>query len=303
MLNMNLKFNGAYIVASTIYGILACKFGYRHMVSVQMLFWCAVQKYYRMRTLDTVANYKISLSALLDIAQHMPLCTEQELSIYTDVAQRHRKAVAAALAEEPDGEHRDSESRESATAFGIHHLRPEASPSARLQRPFFRMQHYYVPKDTRVLCEALWGQHLVVANLTIFTNFLSARRGVIPPPNTDDVPVGMVALTLIGYQEGVWIARFPFGMHWGDQGIGYISHEYFDRYNRDRWIIDIDECGEPPEYRQHRETVQATGNTAETGLLAVHLGEENCRGGGAKQPRGGTVRRTDTLPQRRRMCA
>lgn len=286
MLNMNLKFNGAYMVASVLYSIFASKYRYRHMLSVQMLFWCAIQKYYQSPLLDTQANYKISLSALLDIAQHIPLCSERELSIYTDVAERHHahtKLYEDTVNANSSGNGSSSSTSTSSssssssptkpTTFGTHHLRPRTSPSARLTKPFYRMQHYYVPKDTPTLQRALCCNHLILANLTLFSNFLSARQGVVQPPNTDDVPAGMVVITLIGYQEGVWIARFPFGMHWGDQGVGYISHEYFDRYNRDRWIVEMDECGEPPEYRHHREQEQASGNALETGLLAVHMNQ------------------------------
>ena len=133
------------------------------------------------------------------------------------------------------------------------------------------MNHYYVPKDTRVIQLALNRDHLVLANLTLFSNFLSSQQGVVEPPTQDDTPAGMIVVTLVGYQDGIWIARFPFGMHWGDQGIGYISYEYFDRYNRDRWIVDIDECSEPPEYRQQREFAQTSDTTENTGLLSVHM--------------------------------
>jgi hypothetical protein len=321
MLNMNLKFNGAYMVAANIYNILISKFGYKHMISVQMLFWTAVQQYYQSPLMDKHANYKISLSSLLTIAQTLPLCTERELSIYTDVAELHHQHARLyeeqllAASAEPHGQnsarsgssalrksHAPTGGMPNATAFvsagagagaggaggreaiygttttttaastfSTHHLRPRNSPSARLTRPFYRMQHYYVPKDATVIKRALQRDHLVLANLTLFSSFLSTRQGVVQPPNQSDTPAGMVVITLVGYQDGVWIARFPFGVHWGDQGVGYISEEYFDRYNRDRWIIHIDECGEPPEYTQQREHAQASGNTAETGLLAVHM--------------------------------
>ena len=53
----------------------------------------------------------------------------------------------------------------------------------------------------------------------------------------------MVAVLLVGYQQNEWIARFPFGHHWGDRGYGYIPIDYFNRYNRDRWLIVVERCG------------------------------------------------------------
>ena len=329
MFNMNLKFNGAYMVASVLYGIFASKYGYRHMLSVQMLFWCAIQKYYQTPLLNTTTNYKISLSSLLDIAQNIPLCSERDLSIYTDVAERHHahtrlyeEAVGvksdARTSDTPAGHPRTSTSP-TPTTFGTNHMHPRHT--SRPQRPFYRMQHYYVPKDTHVLRQALCSNNLILANLTLFSNFLAAQQGVVPPPNSSDISSGMVVITLVGYQDGVWIARFPFGIHWGDHGIGYISHEYFDRYNRDRWIVDVYECDEPSEYRQHREKEQALGNPAQTGRLAVHMNvgadvDEPCgvepysgmghtvgRGGGSGGSGGSGVFNEGSCGQRRRMCA
>ena len=231
MLNMDLKFNGAYMVASNLYSVLAHKYGYRHMLSIQHLFWLAVERYYQTTILDTNANYKLSIGAILEILRGHPLCSERELSIYTDVVQRHVETehachIAQAAKETTHGDVATKEPQMPhvhGNTFTTRHLCPRDSPMNRLSKPFYRLQCYYVPKDTQMLQHALCTDHLVLANLTLFSNFLSTRRGVVSPPNSDDTPVGMVVVTLVGYQPDVWIARFPFGMHWGDQGVGYIS--------------------------------------------------------------------------------
>ena len=81
----------------------------------------------------------------------------------------------------------------------------------------------------------------------------------------------MIVVTVVGYQEDVWIVKFPFGLHWGENGCGYVPFDYFDRYNRDRWIIDVDECGEPPEYIQQRKQDQMNNRN---GLIAAHMNDE-----------------------------
>jgi hypothetical protein len=262
MINMDLRFNGAYMVVNSIYNILACKFGYQHMLSVQMLYWMSIQKYYQINSIDTAANYKLSLCTMLEIAKTMALCSERELSIYTNVAPVTTTAPAT--------QHTSREDTPTTTTHpppGVFRASSLAHKCAG-SKPFYRMQHYYVPKDVAVIKRALYSDHLILANLTMFSNLLSSRGGVVPFPNSTDQSAGMIVVTILGYQANVWIVRFPFGLHWGDQGIGYVSFEYFSRYNRDRWLIDIDECGEPPEYMSQRKTEQASENSE---LLAAHM--------------------------------
>ena len=45
MVNMNLQWNGAYMVASLLYNEIAVKYGYKHLLSVQQLHWEAVRRY------------------------------------------------------------------------------------------------------------------------------------------------------------------------------------------------------------------------------------------------------------------
>ena len=161
------------------------------------------------------------------------------------------------------------------------HNKPTGAPSRRgntftlPRRPTTRSRstgwYYYVPKRDHVETRA--RQRPLGARQPHIPGFLSAPGGA-PLTTTTNPRHGR------GHARGlpeddVWVVRFPFGLHWGDQGIGYVSFEYFDRYNRDRWLIDIDECSEPPEYRQQREAAQAKGDTAETGLLAVRMDAAN----------------------------
>ena len=60
-------------------------------------------------------------------------------------------------------------------------------------------------------------------------------------PQREDHLVGMITVMIVGYNtDGNWIVRFPFGHRWGEHGYGFVSNEYFERYNRDRWIVIID---------------------------------------------------------------
>ena len=265
MVNMNLQWNGAYMVAALLYNEIAVKYGYRHLLSVQQLHWEAVRRYYQLPRIDAKSHYKVSLGALLDVVQSVALRSERELSVYADLTGTDG-GTASLPTYAPD-------------ASGVDAARAQRPPSTAVRlptvsstrRPFYRMEYYAVPADRDTLRAALVANHLVLCNLTLFSNFLSARRGVVPAPNRDDVPVGMIAATLVGYHadQDLWLVRFPFGLHWGEQGIGYVTGGYLQAYNRDRWVVDVVECGEPPEYRRQRESEQADGVP---GRLPVRLG-------------------------------
>lgn len=257
MVNMDLRFNGAHMVVSMLYNIFVCKFGYHHMLSIQMLFWLAVHKYYQIHNIDTTANYKLSLCTLLDVVKELSLCSERELSIYTNVAEKHLTETQAAHA--PTSERPTDNTTVPLTSIAPQHV---------YSSPFYRMQHYSVPKDDDTMKLVLMRDHLILANLTLFSNFLSSRGGVVRFPNSTDQSAGMIIVTIVGYQEDVWIVKFPFGLHWGDNGFGYVPFDYFERYNRDRWMIEVDECGEPPDYLEQRKKDQLSDNS---GLLSAHM--------------------------------
>ena len=257
MVNMDLRFNGAHMVVSLMYNIFVCKFGYHHMLSIQMLFWMAVHRYYQIHNIDTKANYKLSLCTLLDVAKDLSLCSERELSIYTNVVEKHHT--------ESQGSHATSSaSRTKDTTFPVTSIASQNVYTS----PFYRMQHYYVPKDNDTMKLVLMRDHLILANLTLFSNFLSSRGGLVCFPNSTDQAAGMIIVTVVGYQDNTWIVKFPFGLHWGDNGFGYVPFDYFDRYNRDRWMVEMDECAEPPEYMEQRKKDQLVDRS---GLLAAHM--------------------------------
>ena len=85
MVNMNLQWNGAYMVAALLYNEIAVKYGYRHLLSVQQLHWEAVRRYYQLPRIDAKGHYKVSLGALLDVIQSVALRSERELSVYADL--------------------------------------------------------------------------------------------------------------------------------------------------------------------------------------------------------------------------
>ena len=114
---------------------------------------------------------------------------------------------------------------------------------------------------------ALFCGHLIVCNLTLFSSFLSNGSTMLPPCDSD-MCTGMIAVLIVGYRDGEWIARFPFGHHWGERGYAAIPFEYFDRFNRDRWIIEVERCGNVEDERAGADQLglHLSGHTSATSV-------------------------------------
>ena len=123
---------------------------------------------------------------------------------------------------------------------------------------------------------------------------------VLQPPSQRDQALGMIAIYVVGYQGRHWIARFPFGLHWGERGYGYIPFDYFQRYNRDRWVMRATSCDDPTEHLQRRlqEQVAPTLPSALPHAMALDraLGGADASSHRRRRPR----RRKDTGGRRRR---
>jgi hypothetical protein len=218
MLNMNLEWNGAYMVAVALYNVVFRKHGCKFLISTQALHWRTLKRVYRLHDFPSPhVHYTLSLSALLETARLHNICSEKDFSIYAS-----RTPSTAAL-DEPE-------------------RLPEVSDGS-----FYRLRYYYMPSDKALMRAALQNDTVVLANLAVFTNFLKFRKGVVEPPTDSDECVGMLAVLIIGYQDDMWIVRFPLGRTWGDVGIGYVAFDYFDRYCRDRWVVDVDQFRRPDE--------------------------------------------------------
>jgi len=229
MLNMNLEWNGAYMVAIAMYNAIFHKYGQKFLISTQALHWKTLKRIYKMNQYpNPESHYTASLSSLLETAKLENICSEKDFSIYTEYAQLVQKAD------------------EMAQKDNQHGLPPSIFPSVS-DGSFYRMRYYYLPFDKTHICRALQQNAIILANIAIFTNFLKFRKGMIEPPTDSDECVGMLAILILGYQNDTWIVRFPFGRTWGDTGVGYIAFDYFDRYCRDRWVIDVDQFRRPDE--------------------------------------------------------
>jgi hypothetical protein len=107
--------------------------------------------------------------------------------------------------------------------------------------PFYEMDYYYLMKDDKLIRYCIENEYLVLCNLTCYNTIFNVDKGgkIESPKEENNQFEGMTCILIVGYNETSWIAKFPFGKQWGNNGYGFIPYEYFDRYNRDRWIIDV----------------------------------------------------------------
>jgi hypothetical protein len=112
-------------------------------------------------------------------------------------------------------------------------------PSIRLS-PLFEFRSYYVAKEEMVMKMALYQNNLILCNLTLFSNVLQLSENRLQLPSKEDQCLGMINVILVGYRDTYWVVRFPFGHRWCENGYCLVSMDYFNRFNRDRWIIVID---------------------------------------------------------------
>jgi hypothetical protein len=219
--NVDLRYNGSVIVSALIYTILKTKFNKEYLTSAVKLHFLSCQRFYKVSQIeDTSFPYRLSLISILETLRETWVESEKEISTVTST-------LVSALAS-------PASSSSSASAAST-----QSSP-----HQFYNLRYFYVPKDADHIKKALFQNNLILCNLAVFSSIYSqtddGEEGIITLPGAEDKCYGMIACLIVGYTPYGWIMRFPFGYHWGDGGYGLVAYDYFERYNRDRWLVLID---------------------------------------------------------------
>jgi hypothetical protein len=212
---INPKFNAAHMTACYIYNILKME-DHNYLMSVKTLSEESTRLFYMNREINEGFPYKINIFSTICAASQKNIPSEK------DVPSLDGGEPSSALPEEEW---------------------PVDS------KPFFQMENYYLAQDDATMRKALLEDHLILANLTIFDSFMKDMNGQINHPAPDSKCLGMITVLIVGYDQDTWIARFPFGYVWGYNVYGNISRDYWDRYNRDRWILTINKSERPYDAR------------------------------------------------------
>lgn len=79
-----------------------------------------------------------------------------------------------------------------------------------------------------------------VAGVKVYDSFLSedvARIGIVPVPAPEETLQGGHAICIVGYDDEKQLFKFKnsWSKNWGDNGYGYLSYEYIEKYCIDAW--------------------------------------------------------------------
>lgn len=87
---------------------------------------------------------------------------------------------------------------------------------------------------------ALASGHPVSSAFDMTDQWFSANNGIIEMPSSNATIAGSHAVMILGYDDNA--GRFTFqnswGAEWGDQGLGYLPYDFFDRYFSEAWAIN-----------------------------------------------------------------
>lgn len=111
-------------------------------------------------------------------------------------------------------------------------------------------QHYKISESRAIrnsneIKSALEQFGPVVGGIAMYSSFLSngvSKTGKIPMPSPSDSVLGTTAVCFVGYDDNQKLLKFKnsWGNAWGDQGYGYISYEYADKFLTDAWAISME---------------------------------------------------------------
>ncbi len=102
-------------------------------------------------------------------------------------------------------------------------------------------------RNVKELKAALESIGPVVGGITLYESYAReevSKSGKIPLPGAKERLIGGLAVCFVGFNDAQKLLKFRnnWGSDWGDQGYGYISYEYANKFLTDAWAFTL----EPP---------------------------------------------------------
>jgi C1A family cysteine protease len=96
---------------------------------------------------------------------------------------------------------------------------------------------YYTVNSLDAAKKSLAENGPFIMGLPCFYDFFFPVNGVIKDPNDGDKQYGGHAICAVGYDDERQLIKFKnsWGTGWGQDGYGYISYDYFTKYNWGSW--------------------------------------------------------------------
>jgi hypothetical protein len=125
---------------------------------------------------------------------------------------------------------------------------------------------------TRMLLEDGYAPDVALDHIgisfRIFDSTYSAPLGRLPLRQPGDRDRGLHAVAVIGwdFEEDVLVFQNSWG-RWGDDGVGYMSREYFERYLNDAWLTRRAHVGPTPAKLSRIDATKSTRDLAAARML------------------------------------
>lgn len=83
-----------------------------------------------------------------------------------------------------------------------------------------------------------------VIGVYVFSGMMNTKTGKVPMPKESEKTLGGHAICPVGYDDKARIIKFKnsWSEKWGDNGYGYLSYKYIEKYMLDAWSsVDIED--------------------------------------------------------------
>lgn len=97
-------------------------------------------------------------------------------------------------------------------------------------------------KNLNDVKRALKDNGPIVGGISVFQEMNNvSKTGIVPMPKRPTVPQGSTAILIAGYDDNKKQVKFTpcWGVGWGEQGFGYVSYEYIEKYLTDAWTFKL----------------------------------------------------------------
>lgn len=102
-----------------------------------------------------------------------------------------------------------------------------------------RIEYYQRLYNAEQIRYALYHFHSASISVDIFESIISAPKGRVPMPAIGEKSMGQHCVAAIGYdKDGIYFAN-SWGRDWGDNGIGFFTWEYIDKYLIESWAQNM----------------------------------------------------------------